>query len=81
MDSKDSKLQLVIDELGGFFVQLLFEFVSTEPVVGLLNYKLPQLMQLRQSHLEERDSHQCRPQLVIGAFGFLASYLKKIINL
>ena len=76
IDSTDSEIQLSLDELGGFLLQLVFAFPSAEPVVGLLDHKSPRITELRETQGEIRHSNQSRPQL-IGAFGFPSRYLKK----
>jgi len=61
IDSTELELQLSIDEIGGFSVQVLFELQSAEPVVGLLDHKSPRITELRQTQGEIGHSNQRRP--------------------
>ena len=72
------ELHLSLDELGSFFLQTSVEMLIVKPMRALLNYPSQRLLQLWQPQLDVSDSNQCRPQL-IGTFGFLSSYMKKII--
>ena len=61
IDSTDSELQLALDELGGFLIQLSVESLCAEPMQGFLDHQSPHLTQLWQSQGEVRNSNQRGP--------------------